>query len=164
MKHLVGHTSNGVPVHVDLIGSQAAKRIAQQPRLLALAKEMLEQITVQDAEIYIEHNMGRLIGYNFIVKTTDKDTILYARLLRDDIYTRFVRNGKPLSTHFLTARLKRDDNNSYELSDIWVGRINPPRPGSTDETSESKSYWSNHALILDNQPIQLQTVTKECPY
>ena len=39
-----------------------------------------------------------------------------------------------------------------------------PRPGSADETPESKPYWLNHALIFDNQPLQLQTLTKECPY
>jgi len=164
VKHPVGHTQNGVPVYVDLIGSKAAKHIAQQPQLLGLAKEMLEQIVVRGVEMNIEHDMGRLIGYNFVVATTEKDTILYGRLLRDDIYTRFVKNGKPLSTHYLTVTLKKDGDKNYELCDIWIGRLNPPRPGSANETAESKAYWSNHAFVLDSQPLQLQTVTKECPY
>src|SRR5688572_12334778 len=134
MKHPIGHTRNGVPVYVDLIGSQAAKRIAQQPQLLALAKEMLEKTTVQGKETSIERDMGRLIGYSFVVATTEKDTILYGRLLRDDLYTRFVKNGKPLSTHYLSVTLRKGGNNHYELCDIWIGRLNPPRPGSANET------------------------------
>jgi hypothetical protein len=164
MRHPIGQTRNGVPVFVDLISSQAAKRIAQQPQLLTLTKEMLEQVTVRGQEASIEHDMGRLIGYNFVVATTDKDTILYGCLVKDNIYTRFVKNGKPRSTHFLTVSLRKDGDNTYELLDVWVGRLNPPRPGSANETPESKAYWASHAFVLDNQPLQLQTVTKECPY
>ncbi len=164
MKHPVGRTRNGIPVYVDLIRSQAAKHIGQQPQLLALAKEMLQQVAVRSPKTSIEHDMGRPIGYSIVISTTDKDTILYGRLLRDEIYTRFVKNGKPTATQYLTATLQRDSNGHYELHDIWIGRLNPPRPGSSNETAESKPYWSSHALVLDSQPLQLQTVTKECPY
>ncbi|HEX7963085.1 MAG TPA: hypothetical protein VF466_00695 [Candidatus Saccharimonadales bacterium] len=164
MKHYIGQTLNGMQVCVDLIGSQAAKQIAQQPQLLTLAKEMLEQIAVKGTQVNVEHDMGRLIGYSFIIATKDTDTILYARLLKDDLYTRFVKNGKPLSTHYLTVTLLQDSGNNYELSDIWIGRLTPPRPGSTDETDESRSYWLNHAFVLDSQPLQQRTMTRTCPY
>jgi hypothetical protein len=164
VKHPIGQSRNGVPVYVNLIDSPAAKRIAQQPQLLAFAKEMLEKTAVQGTEINIEHDMGRQIGYNFVVATTDKDTILYGRFVKDNVYTRFVKNGKPLSTQFLTMTLQQDGDSNYELSDIWIGRLNPPRPGSTNETADSKPYWTTHAFVLDNQPLSLQTVTKVCPY
>jgi hypothetical protein len=164
MKHPIGQTRNGVHVYVNLIGSQAAKHIAQQPQLLTLAKEMLEAIVARGAEISVEHDMKRLIGYSFIVATTDADTIIYGRLLQDDIYSRFVKNGKPLSTPYLSMILKQDGDRNYELSDVWIGRLNPPRPGSTNETAESRTYWSNHAIVLDHQPLQSQTITKVCPY
>lgn len=164
MKHPIGQTRNGVPVYVDLIRSRAAKHIAQQPHLLGLAKEMLQKASVRGAEPSIEHDMGRSIGYNLVVTTTEKDTILYGRLVRDELFTRFVKNGKPDSTQFLSATLCQDSDAEYELCDIWIGHLNPPRPGSADETSESKQYWLNHAFIFDNQPLQLQTVTKVCPY
>jgi hypothetical protein len=99
-----------------------------------------------------------------VVETTDKDTVLYARLLRDSVYTRFVKSGKPAQTSYLTIVLELDDNNEYELVDTWIGRINPPRPGSAHETAQSKPYWANHAFVFDNQPIQTSTATKECPY
>jgi len=164
VKYLIGQTRNSAQVYVQLIGSQAGKHISRQPQLLSLAKEMLAAVTLQRQDIRLEYDMKRPIGYSFVIETTDKDVILYGRLLKDDLYTRFVKNGKPLSTRYLSVALSKGSDNNYELSDIWIGRLTPPRPGSSDETTESKPFWSNHAFILDSQPIQLQTVTKTCPY
>ncbi|HSX29471.1 MAG TPA: hypothetical protein VLE73_02830 [Candidatus Saccharimonadales bacterium] len=163
MKHHVGQTRNGITVYVDLISSRAAKHIAQQPQLLTLAKEMLGHITAKGAELNIEHDMGRVVGYSFIVATADTDTIFYACLLKDTVYTRFVKNGKPLSTPFVTVTLIQNGD-MYELTDIRIGRITPPRPGSANESTDSREYWQHHAFILDNQTLQLRTVTKTCPY
>lgn len=164
MKHTVALTRNGIPVYVDLVRSQAAIHIARQPRLLGLVKEALEKISARTREISIEQDMGRTIGYNFVVETTDKDTVLYAQCVRDTTYTRFVKNGKPKLTRFLTIVLRHDEDGNYELHDTWIGRLSPPRPGSTQETEGSKEYWANHAFVLDGQPLQLSTVTKVCPY
>jgi hypothetical protein len=164
VKHPIGQTRNGILVYVDLIGSQAAGHIALQPQLLALAKEMLDKTVAKGVEVTIEYDMGRLIGYGNVVKTTDKDTIFYGRAPDDDVYTRFTKNGKPDATPYLTATLRRGSDGGYELKDIWIGHLSPPRPGSANETSESKSYWSNHAFVLDGRPLQMQTITKVCPY
>lgn len=164
MKHLIGQSRNGIPIHVQLIGSRAGESIARQPQLLSLAKEMFAKVTLHGAKISLEYDMGRPIGYSFTVETTDKDTIFYGRLLKDDVYTRFVKSGKPQPTSYIAVTLFRDSDNNYELSDIWIGPLRPPRPGSNSETAESKQYWSNHALILDNQHLQLKTLTKTCPY
>lgn len=164
MKHLIGQTRNGVDVYVQLIGSAAGEHISRQPRLLTLAKEMFANVTLRGAEINIEYDTDRPIGYDFIVETSDSDTVFYGCLLRDKVYTRFVKNAKPLPTRYLTAMLAKGSDDTYELSDIWIGRMRPPLPGSTTETIDSKSYWANHALILDNQPLQQRTLTKVCPY
>lgn len=164
MKHLIGQTRNGIAVYVDLIQSHAAKHIAQQPHLLNLLAEALQQTTVKSTNAQIEHDMGRPIGYNFVVKTTSSDGVFYAQLLRDDTYTRFVKNGKPLATQHLSMVLRQDKNDAYELHDAWIGRLSPPRPGTPDETAESKPYWADHAIILGNESLQLRTVTKVCPY
>lgn len=164
MKQLVGRTRNGMQVYAQLIGSKAGKHISRQPQLLSLAKEMLAAVTLRGQEISVEHDMKRPIGYDFTIETTDKDVIFYGRLLKDDVYTRFVKNGKPSPTSYLTVTLSKTDKDSYELTDIWVGRLTPPRPGSANETAESKPYWSNHAYVLDNQHFQVKTLTKTCPY
>lgn len=164
MKHPIGQTRNGVEVYVDLIQSQAAKHIAQQPRLLSLVTEALPQTTLRNAAASIEHDMGRVIGYSFVVETTSTDGVFYAQLLRDNTYIRFIKSGKPLSTQYLSMVLQKDKSGSYELLDVWLGRLNPARPGTADETAESKPYWATHAMILGNESLQLRTITKECPY
>lgn len=164
MKHAITQTRNGAVVYVNLVRSPAAARIASQPYLLGLIKEALEPTSLTAAVIRIEQNMGRDIGYDFVAETKESDPIFYAQLVRQETYTRFVKNTKPLSTQYLTMILKRDESGQYELDDTWVGRLSPPLPGSYNETQESKSYWNSHAYIFDKQPLQLRTVTRVCPY
>ena len=164
MRHAVGQTKNGFPVYVDLIHSRAASHIAGQPYLLTLAKEAVRRIAARGPQMEVEQDMGRPIGYDFVITTTDTSTILYAQLVREESYTRFVKNGKPLATPYLTVVLRRDAEENYELHDIWIGRSRPPRPDSPQKTPGSKAFWDNHAVILDTQQLQLKTVTKVCPY
>ncbi len=164
MRHSVGQTRNGLLVVVDLICSPAAKHIAQQPHLLGYAKEILQQKALRNATATIEYDMGRVIGYSPTTHTTNDDTIFYAQLMRDDTYTRFVKKTSSQSTQYVTLILRRASDNAYEIEDIWIGRFYPPRPGTLDETAMSKPYWTDHAFIFDNQPIQLRSVTKVVPY
>jgi hypothetical protein len=164
MKHPIATTSNGSAVYVDLVKSKAATNIALQPKLLGLVKELIQQTKLTTDAVHMESDMGRPLGYSAIVETTDKDTILYAQLLRDDTFTRFTKNGKALATQHLAVILKRDESGDYELHDTWIGRLTPARPGTEDETPASKAFWENHAFVFDGQPLQLRTVTKVCPY
>jgi hypothetical protein len=164
MKHPIGHSRNGIAVHVDLIQSQAAKHISQQPHLLNLIAEALQQTSLSGPNPVVERDMGRPVGYNFVVKTSGTDTVFYAQVLRDDTYTRFIKNGKPNSTQYLSMLLHKNADNEYDLVDAWIGRLSPPRPGTSDENAESKPFWESHAIILGNESLQLRTVTKVCPY
>lgn len=164
MKHPIGQTRNNIAVYVDLIQSEAAKHIAQQPHLLRLVAEAIQHITLRGPAAQIEHDMGRVVGYNFVIKATGSEGIFYAQLLRDDTYTRFVKHGKPLPTSYLSMVLQRDADGAYELNDTWIGRISPPRPGTANETAESKPYWTDHAILLGNETLQLRSITKVRPY
>ena len=150
---------------VNLISSEAAKHIAQQPYLLTLAEEVLQQAVIASTNINLEQDMGRVIGYDYVVETTTASAVFYAQLLREDIYTRFVKNGEPRSTRHLTIALSYSQTgNYYSLNDIWIGRLRPPRPGSDQETPKGNLYWGMHAFIFENQPLQSRTLTKTCPY
>ncbi|HLZ15113.1 MAG TPA: hypothetical protein VKQ34_03920 [Candidatus Saccharimonadales bacterium] len=165
MKHPVGRTQNGKQVYVDLIYSDAAKHIAAQPHLLRLIAEVLPQTTLTGSSLSIECDMGRTIGYDFVVSTGETDSVFYAQLVHDNIFTRFIKNGEPLATPYLTLVLELDTKKDvYELRNAWIGRLCPPLPGSEQEIAESKAYWARHAFVLSNQPLQLRTVTKTCPY
>lgn len=164
MKHVIAKTRNGVSVYVDLIYSQAAGTISRQPYTLGLLKELIERTTIKGTELRFDQDMGRGVGHESVIETSDTDVIVYARRLHDDTYTRFVRNGTPNPTQFITVVVRQDTEDSYELMDTWIGRLNPPRPGSGSETTESKDYWSNHAYVLNGDPVQSKTITKDCPY
>lgn len=164
MKHLVGYTKNAIPVYIDLIRSAAAKHVASQPHLINLAAEALSQIAPKKPRVSVECNMGRDIGYDFVVETTDAHNVFYAQLANETIYTRFVKKGEPKATAFLSLVLERASNGTeYNLCGVWIGRQNPPRPKDANETEQSQPYWDTHALVFDNQAIQPRTISKELP-
>lgn len=164
MHHPIGQTRNGRYVYVDLIHSLAATHLSQQPRLLDLVQEVLRDAAFHDEMISLEYNMGRSIGYDYVVITSDSDTVFYAQPLKDSVFTRYVKNGKPLATRHMALLLHRDSEGSYELDDTWIGRLSPPRIGSPGESTESLTYWASHAVVFDHQPIQTKSITRISPY
>lgn len=164
MKHTIAKTSNDVTVYVDLIHSQAAVQIARQPYVLGLLKELIERTVITGKDLRLEQDMGRTVGNEAVIETTDADAIVYAQRLKDPIYTRFVKNGRPNPTQFMSIVLRKDEENCYELLDTWIGHLSPPRPGSEHENAESRDYWENHAYVLDGEPVQSKSITKDCPY
>lgn len=163
MQHPVAHEQNGVLIFVDLIRSPAAKRIAEQPQLLRFAQEILRGQQLAGTMLTLECNLQRQVGTSQIIATAANDTIFYARLTKDDLYTRFVKTNKPQPTQVVTMRLQKHDA-GYELHDIWFGLPYPPRPGSSDETAESEEFWQSHAFVYESQPLQASSITKICPY
>lgn len=162
--HPIGHAQNGATLYVDLINSAAAKDISHQPRLLTLIAEMLKGVSLSKTEQTIEYDLGRNIGYDYVIKTGSNDAVFYAKMSKDNSYSRFIKNAKPLATSFLTIHVKRNANGGYILQNVRIGRAVPPKPNSDDETSLSKPYWAEHAIIFDNQPIQSSSLTKNYPY
>ncbi|HSW99092.1 MAG TPA: hypothetical protein VLF71_04590 [Candidatus Saccharimonadales bacterium] len=108
--------------------------------------------------------MQRPIGYGSVIATTDQHTVFYGRLLKDGVFTRFVKNVRPKATRYVSVQLVRSHTGDYELTDIWLGRLRPAQPGSPAETSEGKRYWATHAVIYADQQLHMNTVTKVCPY
>ncbi len=151
MKHPIVTTRNGIPVYIDLVRSQAAGQIARQPRLLTLAKEALQGATVSGSEPNIEQDMGRVIGHSFVVETTEKDTVIYAQCLNDKTFSRFVKHGRPSPTNYLTILLKQDGD-SYELHDTWIGRLRPPDQAATMKPLKAGNIGLNTPLSWTASP------------
>ncbi len=164
MRHIAGYTKNGQVVYVDLIKSQAARHIAAHPHLLGLAGEAIAHIKTKNQRVKFEYNVGHIVGYENVVETPPEERVLYARLLNDDLFSRFTRKGEPMHTKYVSVTLEREEDGSYDLVDTWMGRLKPPRPGSQNETSASRTYWSNHAFLLDTQSMEKNTRTEICPY
>ncbi|HYH74990.1 MAG TPA: hypothetical protein VD735_03435 [Candidatus Saccharimonadales bacterium] len=165
MKHPITTTHNGAEVYVNLVASLAGTTISQQPHLANLVKEVLSQTRVDKASMYIEQDMQRPIGYDAVVPTgADATDIFYAKMVHDKVYSRFIKRGKPQATNYLSIVLYRDSDGAYELTDVWIGKQRPARPGSPDETPASFTYWANHAFALEGHQVQPRTLTRTCPY
>jgi len=164
MMHLIGMTRNNIEVHVDLVNSRAAKQIAQRPHLLTLASEAIGVLDIKKTHMITTHDMGRTVGYDFVVEVTDAESVFYAQLVKELIFTPFTKKGKPASTRLLTMILGYDEHDGYFLDDLWPGAFRPPVPGDTMETKSSKDYWSTHAYVFEDQHVKASSITRECPY
>jgi len=157
-------TTGGTEVYVDLIQSPAARHIGQQPHILNLATRLLQTAKLKGEDVALEYDFGRPIGNTDVVETTAKDVIVYAKQLKQDTFTRFVKRRSFTSSSFLTLNLLRDKEGNYELYDVRIGKTSPPVPGGTNETVDSKDFWLTHAVVLEGQPLQTSTLTKDVPY
>jgi len=163
LQHLIAETKDGVTVYVNLISSPAASTISHQPHILNLLKEMALD-TISGSYPAVTIDMGRVVGNCQVVKTSSKDTIFYARKARTQTYSRFVKTSKAAPTSHLSARLKKDPEGNYELTDIWLGEAYPPVPGTPEETADSRPFWAEHAFVYNANAIEPRTLTKTCPY
>lgn len=163
-KHFVATTSNGKKIYVDDQDSHAATHLVDEPGLFELIQEMLAQVKAIGDNLYIDRDMGRIVGTSALVATTEEDDILYAKRPNRAIYTRFVRNREPIPTRYVTVVLHKDSEATYNLHSAWIGRAVPQFPGDSHETPESKPFWANHALIWGSQTIQPGSETRVQPW
>lgn len=165
MNHEIGTTRNEMVVTVNLTRSAAAVKISSNPHLLALAKEMLSNEAPRGKHKVVTRDMGRSIGYDFVIEVENPEDIFYAQLVKQTAYIPFTKKGDPESTQLLTLVLDRNsENGHYDLSDIWLGPPRPGYPGDALETEESKVYWKTHAHILGTESLRHNSVTRTCPY
>jgi hypothetical protein len=164
IKHPITTSKNGISVYVDLINSRASKRISEQPRLLNLAKTLLGSKNLSKTALTIEHDFGEPVGNTDIVATSSNDVIVYAKMLRQTNYTRFVKKRELVSSNFVSVRLHRDADGEYELDDLWFGQLAPPLPDEQHATDASDGYWQSHAVVLNGQLLQRNTATSNSPF
>lgn len=164
IKHPVASTRHGATVYVDLINSPASSTISYQPHIVTLIKDLLSRTDLKAGESTVEFDFGHDIGSCEVVKTTEKDHIMYAKPINRPAFYRFVRRKQPDPTSFVTVIVRGDENGEYELLDTWFGRNMPAIPGAENETDQSRAFWATHAIILEGHPIQNKTLTLTCPY
>lgn len=156
--------ANDKKVSADLTGSHLATHFADFPELSALVKEFLVTQSFDEQEVYVDHDMGRVVGSSDLVETDDTDEIVYAKRFNRDTYTRFVKGRDPVPTSYITVTLTLDGDGNYELTSAWIGQICPLFPDRPGATPESKPFWAKHALVWGNQTIQEGTETEVCPW
>lgn len=162
--HPVARSHNGKQVYAHLMSEPLASSISSNPHLLRLAEEALLTIELTGASLRIEHDMGRSIGRSELVKTTDADSVFYARQSKTEGFTRFVKNRQAVPTQYMTIKLVCDADDDYELVSIWIGKDYPKGPDHLEATADSADYWANHAVTYNGQSIVSNSLTKTCPY
>lgn len=162
--YVVGMSQNDRQVYTNIIGSVAGRYLSRQPHLIRMIKDFLESSALAGKLVTLSHDMGKVIGNTNIVATEGKDSIYYARQPKRTNMLRFVKNRSMEPSKVLTIVLQQDDEGNYELVNVWVGPSYPPFPDAADAVAESKVYWQTHALVGGTEPIDLQSVTRECPY
>lgn len=162
--YIVGVSRNDRQVYVSIINSAAGRAFSRYPYLVSMAKTVIEAHDLTDKELHITQDMGHTIGNTNIVATDAKDIIFYARLLKQSQTLRFVKNRSMELSSELSIALLEDSEGNYELKDVWIGPGHPPFPDASDTHVDSRTYWLNHALTADSEHVDLQTMTKICPY
>lgn len=162
-KHVVAQSENGKEVYAYLIQPPLSHQLSRNPHLITLIKEVIKGAKLEGRVITLETDMGRDIGHSDVVKVDEGDAVFYAKQIKQDVYTKFVKNHPTKPTSFLTFRLERDENDCYEIKEVWIGKSMPYLPGEMGANKKSEAYWSSHAVVYNGQPLMTGTITKELP-
>lgn len=163
MRQKIATSKNGHFVFLDDKITNVSLHIIETPNLIELVGEVLSSTDLTGDNVAIEKDIGRIAGKTSMVETNDDDEIVYAKRLHRGKFTRFVKNKSLMQTSFVTVILHKTDD-GYNLWSAWCGRLVPTSPGDKDEMPKSQGFWRNHALVYDENIVQLDTITATCPW
>ena len=162
--HQVGVSANGMNIFIELMRPPTSEVIAHNPHILNLIKEVASTATFSGESIMREYDMQRTVGYLDYAPTKAEDTVFYAKQVRSDVYTRFVKNRKTDATSKIAIYAERIDEDSYLITSVWIGTLPVPFPGEANASAISNEFWSSHAIVYNGQPLIASSITKEWPY
>lgn len=164
-KILLGFSKNGKRVWYDSISSHAATHIKDTPNLARLASEVIRNADLIGHYMQFHTDMGREVGTSDLVDIEDGDKIIYAKRINRNTYTVFDLTKEPQPSSLVTTAFEAKENATYELVSAWIGPSDSPSlPGTEKETTESKGFWSTHALAWGSQEIQPASEITTCPW
>ncbi len=163
-KQSLGKTKNNMNVFYDKDNSHAVTHFAHHPKLRPAVEKVISTLEIIDDMVRIERDMGEIVGVCNLIRTNNKDEIVYAKRHLRTAYTRFVKNHPPAPTSWIVLDLRRESVDEYRLYTAFVGRLTPSFPGGDYLPEQSKKFWSEHALTYDEQDIVPGTESKDCPW
>lgn len=111
------------------------------------------------------------IGYTSLVETDSTHNIFYAKRKNRDTYSRFTTSGEKRLTNRCVVILNQSytNSNEYYLVTMFPGEhlireVQDKNIKSDEERKRILEFWSEHALILNADDIDIHTVTRDCPY
>lgn len=147
MKKLVGKTANGYDVYVIENNNHmmAHKEVTHE-----LIAEAASKVEYKPTFWMDSIDMGRVIGKDACVVTTEKDVIRMQCRLERKFKSRMVLNRESEDTTIFTLGLCTDDDGLVTVFTAFPGikapkELNDPRLRE-DERAEAEEFWSTHAL------------------
>lgn len=149
MKKKIGKTKNGFDVFVEI---QNEHMIAHKDATYDLIAEVIKKVDYIPTFYMNSIEMGRIVGKDACVETTEKDDICMRCRPGRKIESRMVLNREPEDTTLLTVGLCTDDDGLVTVFTSFPGLKAPKElndPSLSDkERPEAEAFWSNHALCV----------------
>ena len=147
MKKLIGKTKNGLDVYVILADEHM---LAHKDATEELIAEAVSKVTYEPTFWMGSVEMGRIVGKDACVVTTDADDIRMMCRPGREIESRMVFNREPEDTTLFTVGMCTDDDGLVTVFTSFPGlkapkELNDPRLRE-EERAEAEEFWSKHAL------------------
>lgn len=142
---------------------------------IELIKEFESSYEFQNSSddfIVTTKEFGQIVGLEKVVKLLPEEKIIYAKRKGRDIYSKFVqRDEKGIETNKVVFILNRSRNNpsEYYMVTMFPGNGSKKEPEDKSikdikELEECLDFWQDRAFILEEDLIQMDTMTTELPY
>lgn len=151
MKKNIATTNNGINVSVIIENEHMLAHPSVTDEILA---EALTKVEYAPPFWMGTVDIGRVIGTDACVETTDADDIRYECRPGREIKSRMVYGRKPESTTLLTIGICTDDDGIETVFTAFPGLKAPKEledPRLTEsERAEAEAFWATHALCAES--------------
>lgn len=149
MKKEIGTTMNGHHVYVILNDSHMLAHSSVTETLLT---EAVSKIDYTPTFWMGEVDLGRIIGKDACVQTTETDDVRYECRVGRKTLSRVVYGREPEDTSILTVGLCTDDDGLVTVFTAFPGKKAPKELSDPSlresERPEAEQFWACHALCV----------------
>lgn len=163
-KEYLETTKNGIEIFFDTNSSHAITHFQKNPKLRLHVQGVIKTINITENHTRADFDTGEVLGQTDLVETSETDEVVYALRVGRQTYSRFVKNMSPSPTSRLTLDIRKGEDAVYYLYTAFIGANVPSFPGGDYLPTESKTFWSQHALVWGTQEIVEGTETEICPW
>lgn len=161
-RELLCESANGMDVYVDVPNTNIGLHIIENPNLVELVKEVVEQSQIEGKKVALEVDLGRVVGSTSMVEINEEDEVVYAKRLDRDKYSKFAKKRELVQTSKVVVILFQEEY-GYLVWSAWCGELLPLEPDGQGGSRTSREFDKSHALVYDPKIIQPGTETTKNP-
>lgn len=149
MKKEIGVTTNGYHVYVII---NDRHMLAHSSVTESLLTEAVSKIDYTPTFWMDEVDLGRIVGKDACVQTTEDDDVRYECRTGRETLSRVVYGREPEDTTILTVGLCTDDDGLVTIFTAFPGKKAPKELSDPSlresERPEAEAFWACHALCV----------------